>query len=201
MKEIDLPLKQTVSMTIDLQAPLVKDELIEEDGRYFRNLGSVGAEQFSEMAIARKNGGKVLFTTTSIEADIDDIISSYFMGNSNPVTKQKNIFDRELLKSSILNFSAKKELLKKIIHSTDILKRKKKDDLEQLISQVMKLRNAFAHGKISYDTKDGCFIEFYSGKVRTKKLNDKFWDTLVRTYEQATALLDEAKNNLSAFNK
>jgi len=81
MKDINLPLTQTVSLTIDAQDFDMSKAVEDEDGQLIVQLGEAINSEISEgMDKARSNGGKVLYATTSIEQQLEGLLLKYFMG-------------------------------------------------------------------------------------------------------------------------
>ena len=72
MKDINLPITQTVSLTIDPNNMDMSNAVHQEDGGFLVPLGSMMDEDISgKMEQARVNGGKVLYATTSIEHQME----------------------------------------------------------------------------------------------------------------------------------
>ena len=57
-------------------------------------------------------------------------------------------------------------------------------------------RNAFAHGKITNDTKKCCFVSYYSGASKTITLTDEYWNEVEKTFQECVELLKEAELQL-----
>jgi hypothetical protein len=175
MKDIDLPITNTVTMSIDL-AQLDEEAAVEVDGRLLvpTKVG-VNEQSFKELEQARVNGGKILYATTTIEHQLDDIILHYFMGVFVYGFDARELFEKEMLQSSLLSFSAKKELAIKIINQIKLLKGKDKNSLQNGLKNIMEWRNGFAHGKLNNHSSNGCYLHYYSGKsISFIKYNPKY---------------------------
>jgi len=197
MKEIKLPIMQTVSLTISQQDIDPSKAIDIGGGRRGVSLGVMFDERIASlMETARQNGGKILYATTSIEQKIESILLEYFMGPFAGHDDKRVMFEHEVLQSTTLSFRAKKELVTKIINNDSLLAGDKKSAAQRDLKKIMDWRNAFAHGKIQHDTKRGCFIAYYSGEPKTETLDDHYWDEVERVFRECDVLLDEAIRTL-----
>lgn len=199
MKEIELPLTQTFSLTVDTHKLDVSKAVDIGGGRLGIPLGTVVDQDILVATeTARKNGGKVLYATTSIEHQLEAILLLYFMGPFIEHSERRVMFESEILQSSALSFSAKKELFTKVANSEALLPGKKKNAVQSHLKKIMDWRNAFAHGNIGHDNIKGCFLRYYSGTPKTLRLSDEYWTELENCYKECSALLKEAMENLEA---
>jgi hypothetical protein len=197
MREINLPITQTVSITFDPNAFDLNKSVDVGGGRRQISLGTIYDEKTAAvMEITRRNGGKILYATTSIEQTLENILLNYFMGPFVEHEDKRVMFEHEVLQSSALTFRAKKDLAIKIIHKDNLVEGTKKNAMQKHLKNIMEWRNAFAHGKIQYDTKRGCFIRYYSGDTKTITLNDQYWDDVEKTFQECVELLKEAEQQL-----
>jgi hypothetical protein len=148
-----------------------------------------------ELAQARKNGSQVIYATIAIENLLGDIITNYLFGKFK-VDPKREFFVNEILNTSHIAFATKKALVLKIIDelkffgsSSDMNSKRKKDinkkkgDFDRHIVEVMNYRNAFAHGKLRYESNRGCVLQFYSGGHKEHVLDDKFWTKIEEQYD------------------
>lgn len=181
-----MPLKADMSKAIDLG-----------NGMFRVTLGEISSSDYSPIIeTARKNGGNVLYATTSIEQQLEAILMQYFMGTFAKHEERRQLFEREILQSSALSYNAKKELVSKIVTHNKIINAKKINNLQQKLKQVMEWRNAFAHGKLIYDTKAGCSLRFYSGSAKNLVLTDDYWTDIEKCFYECSALLNEVQREL-----
>lgn len=194
MKEIDLPVTTTYSITVDTHN--MSDMPIEDiAGKKMVSLGTIDiGEKSNDIIIARNNGGKILYATTSIEQKLERIISHYIFGLFLGPHPERSFFENEILGSSNIGFNFKKELVKKLINSEKLLEGKNKHKLERKLADIMMWRNAFAHGKLQYDNVQGCFLKYYSNGHKQMMLDDQFWDVTVQTFEESDKILDQIFN-------
>lgn len=201
MKEITLPLRYKMSVSVDpseLDNFETGDITLTPHGTRQKTIASVTQDDYALLETARKNGGILLHATSTIDAYLNSIIKVYFMGSNFRCTLEGNLFERELLKSSVLTFSAKKELTKKIVHERMLLNGKERNNLQRLLKLIMKWRNAFAHGELEHNNIKGCRIQYYSGGKQTETLTDEFWENIESWFFECEALLqkaDEANRN------
>ncbi len=189
MKEITLPLENTFSFTMDLHNPPLEGS-IEVDGKLIIPLGNFDfAKDAKIIEMARLNGGKILYAATSIEKKLEEVILLYFFGVLKKPNSKRDFFANEVLKASDLTFSYKKELVHKILNESKIINGKKKDNLQRGLKEIMKWRNAFAHGTLQYDKPSGCFIRYYSSGNKILNLEDKFWDLVESTFVECDKIL------------
>ena len=197
MREINLPITQTVSITINPQEFDLSKAVDVGGGRLQSPPVTIFDSQIGEaMETARRNGGKILYATTSIEQTLESILLNYFMGPFIEHEDRRVMFEHEVLQSSTLTFRPKKDLAIKIIHKDNLVEGTKKNAIQKHLKNIMEWRNAFAHGKIQHDTKMGCFVRYYSGDTKTMTLDDQYWNDVEKTFQECVALLKEAEQQL-----
>ena len=185
-------------MTIDTHNIDMSKAVDMGDGRLLVPLGKIVDESSSlKVETARKNGGKVLYATTSIEQKLEAILLEYFMGPFVKHEERRVMFETEILQSSALSYSAKKELVAKLVNDRQLLSGSKKNSLQSHLKTIMEWRNAFAHGKIKHDNNAGCYIVYYSGRPKQIFLTDEYWDEVESSFKECDALLTETHNQLS----
>lgn len=200
MKDINLPINQTVSLTIYPRNIDMSNAVEIENGQFIVPLGDMINESISAiMEKARINGGKVLYATTSIEGQLETLLLTYFMGPFVRHEQRRVLFEREILQSSALSYSSKKELVSTIVNEHHLLQGKKKNKLQGGLKKIMEWRNAFAHGKVQHDNTQGCFIKYYSGGIRQLKLTDEFWSNLEVVFNECSELIKEAGDKIESI--
>lgn len=199
MRDINLPITQTFSLTIDTHNIDLSKAVDDGQGRLIVPLGNIVDDRISSLVeTARRNGGKVLYATTSIEQKLEGMLLEYFMGPFTGHDDKRVMFEREILQSSALSYSAKKELVTKMINDRNLLVGSKKNAVQSHLKKIMEWRNAFAHGKIQHDSMTGCFIRYYSGEPKTMMLDDNYWDEVEKSFQECDVLLEEAKQQLQS---
>lgn len=197
MRDIDLPLTETVSLTVNPAELDMSNAVDTGNGQVMVSLGEMMNSDIQEsLKKARANGGSVLYATTSIEQKIEDLLLLYFMGPFTGHDDRRELFEREILQSSALSYSAKKALSEKVVNKNDLLKGKKKNRLQSSLRKIMEWRNAFAHGKIQHDSRKGVFVRYYAGEQKDLPLTDEFWDQVESVFHEAVNLVGEAIETL-----
>lgn len=197
MKKINLPIAQTFSITIDMNNVDLSKAVDMGGGHLKVPLGNLVDDGISAIVeTARKNGGKILYATTSIEQKLEATLLEYFVGSLAADDQRSITFETEILQSSALSFRAKKDLVAKVINEAELLAGNRKNSVQGHLKKIMEWRNAFAHGKIKHDSRMGCYVSFYSGHAQTQRLTDDFWDGVEQCFRECDALLSDAINNL-----
>lgn len=197
MRDIELPITQTYSVTVDLQKLGETQPIDDGDGKWIVPIGNIVDEEACAItSTALRNGGKILYATTSIERQLDQLLLHYFMGPFEEHSDKRVMFESEILQSTALSFSAKKELVAKVVNDAQLLVGKKKNRFQGNLKKIMNWRNAFAHGRIQHDNATGCFIHHYSGAPKKLVLDDKFWDEVEVCFTECSELLKYAYGEL-----
>ncbi|MDP8211773.1 MAG: hypothetical protein P9X22_00595 [Candidatus Zapsychrus exili] len=193
MKEIKLPARYIIRASLPIHF----------DNKESEQVGNIKAAHIStfkvnkeEYDIVQKNGAQVISSTIYIESLIEDILSIYLFEDKKENNSKRSFFDNEILKSDNLSFSAKKELLQKLLNSLVFLKGKEKDLLQKNFKNILNIRNAFAHGKLVDDTNKDWQIQYYSGSKKNISLDDIYWQELEDCFNQTDTLLKDIKDKL-----
>ncbi len=177
---------------------LPRENAIEVNGKLIIPFGTVDfGKEGKILETARLNGGKILYAATSLEKKLEEVILLYFFGILKEPNPKRDFFANEVLKASDLTFSYKKELVHKILNESKIINGKGKDSLQKGLKEIMKWRNAFAHGTLQHDNISGCFIRYYSSGNKVLKLSDDFWESVESTFKECHEILGSAIKKLS----
>lgn len=192
-----------VSNTVSLSIPLKQGQSIENsigEALNGQGISLCDAEIIASITTARENGGRVLYATTSIEKKLEGILDKYFMEAYPYPNDKRELFNKEILQSPALGLNFKKEVIQKIFNQTNTLKGKEKNDFQRSMSDIVKWRNAFAHGSIAHDVDNNhnkkCLLKYYSGSNKVQELDDSFWVSLMFSFTECNALLDKANETL-----
>ncbi|MCW9023091.1 MAG: hypothetical protein OQK73_00270 [Gammaproteobacteria bacterium] len=200
MREINLPIPNTYSLTPTIDTNRRSEWIEQQDGTYLVPLGNiVSPEKASEIEMARLNGGKILYATTSVERLVDKILIEYFMGPFQEHDEKRVLFENDVIQSSSFSYSFKKALIKRILDTHKLLKGDHKNKLNKYLKDIMIWRNAFAHGDIEYNDPKGCYIEYYSGEKKKLILSDEYWDKVEHTFSGCNSLLLELTEKLQSL--
>ena len=137
------------------------------------------AEAINLSREARRNRLKIIEGALSVEKQLEAVILHYFFGASH---ERRTIFESLILKSDWCSLAAKRKLIAHIINEQKLLQGSDKGDFEKLIRDVMSVRNAFAHGRLSSDDKT-VWLSFFEGTPRKVELTDDYLtkvETLLR---------------------
>ena len=153
---------QAYTMPIDLQA--IKQELAKSDRPKQIPIGSLDFGQSNQtLHDIRENGAQVLYAASSIEWQMDEIISNYVFPGEMGRNDRRDFFVQNILKTSAFTYAFRKQIVEKLINDHDLLEGKDKNHLVSGLKQIMSCRNAFAHGRIEYDSKKGGVLNYYEG--------------------------------------
>jgi hypothetical protein len=196
MKSIKLPIPQTMSISIDLHN-LPKDNVVEVDGKRVIKMPAIDVPAgVKELNSARENGAQVVYAATSVETQLEDLLLLYFMGPFLGPEERREFFVHNVLQSSGISYSFKKELVLKIVDKCGLLKGKDKSDFMKCLKSIMDWRNAFAHGRLVHDSQFGVLLRFFSGSPKSIALNDEYWSQVEECFEDAQRLVKCALDGL-----
>tara|TARA_R110001599_G_scaffold130704_1_gene306056 strand:+ start:31 stop:603 length:573 start_codon:yes stop_codon:yes gene_type:complete len=184
MRKISLPATHTVSIPI----PLDGSGKVNESGEVY--LGGIGSDEIFMLGTARENGMHIIWSTVCLEKKLEDTITDFFFGKTNSPTSRRNVFVNEVLQSSSFQFSFKKSLINTITKETGVLKGKDSSKLQGFLKKIMTWRNAFAHGTLKFDTKDGVLLCYFSGGHQTIILDEEFWHEVESVFKKCTEYVD-----------
>jgi hypothetical protein len=128
---------------------------------------------------ARRNRLKILEGALSVENQLEAVILHYFFGASH---QRRAVFESLVLNSDWCSFAAKRKLIAHIINEQNLLQGGDKNAFDKLVRDVMSVRNAFAHGRLSSDDKR-VWLSFFEGAPRKEELTDDYLtkiETLLR---------------------
>ena len=107
----------------------------------------------------------------SVENQLDAVILHYFFG---PSHERRAVFESLVLGSDWCSFAAKRKLITHIINEQNLLEGGDKNEFDKLMRDVMSVRNAFAHGKLSSDDERRVWLSFFEGTPRKVELTDEY---------------------------
>ena len=176
-------------------------KIIEQNGGIYSSIKKglsylVIGEGAKEIEVARENGAQVVYATTSIEQRLEEIILTYFFGPFVNPDDRRDFFIHNVLQSSSLQYSFKKELVSKIIEQCSLLEGKVKSKLQDNLKKIMVWRNAFAHGRLEYDNRLGCCLRYYMGTPQVLTLDDEYWSTVETQFKETDEILSELHKKL-----
>jgi hypothetical protein len=132
--------------------------------------GTNVAEAMDRLGEARRNRLKVIEGALSVERQLESVILHYCLGSSH---EKRAVFESLILNSDWCSFAAKRKLISHIINDQKLLTGSAKNDFDGLMKQVMSLRNAFTHGKLSSDA-TRVWLSFFEGTPRKQEVTDEY---------------------------
>jgi len=199
MKKLKLPITNTIiSKVLDLRNP---ETVKTKDGRTIIPLGTIDAKKaHSELEQSRENAALVIWFVIQIEQNLDSVIADYLFGPVvNGSVPGRDFFNNHILNTDALGFAKKRIIFMKIVKELNFLNGKEKGELDKLFADAMKMRNAFAHGKIIAHSENEPSIKFFSGKHQSVSLTEQFWTNLEKGFTELDEIVKTVKTNL--FNK
>lgn len=194
LREINLPLQNTFSFDA-----MIRES---EDGYVTLVADTRSADiGMQELNVARRNGGHIIVATTSVEAQLEKAIEVYFMGVYELADDRRHFFVTEILQTSSFTFNTKKQLLTKIVNSTEALRGKDKSRLGGSLKSIMDWRNMFAHGKLVHEAKRGCVLRYYSGQPKEQVLDEEFWTSVESEFKKALELMAKLQSSIENSSK
>lgn len=191
MKRIQLPIGPTVSFTISLNPP---------PGGGVVHLGSIdGATMTPEIETAKYNGGMFIWAATEVEARLSDLLAKALFppAKDGKISPEGGFFRLHFLGASHLEFAGKLTIACAMIEERCLMPKKERLEFEQKLRAVMRYRNAFAHGKITYDSKQGCVLSYYTNGHKKDEFNDAFVEKLQDHYHAAVKAIEDLEKMLS----
>lgn len=191
MKRIELPIGPTVSFTISFNP---------SPGVGVEEMGSIdGATMTPDLETAKYNGGMFIWAASEVETRLNDLIAKALFPPSpmGKVSPQGGFFRLHFLGASHLEFAGKLKIVCSMIEERCLLPKKERLDFEQKLRTVMRYRNAFAHGKLTFDSKKGCILSYYTGDHKKEEFNDALVDKLQDHYHVAVKAIEELNGMLA----
>ena len=135
-------------------------------------------------APVRENKRRLFEAALNIEHSLQMVISHYFFGRDECNRDRAKAFEVMVLTSDWCSFSAKRKLIQTIIEDTSAISGQKKADYDLALSELMKARNAFTHGRISTDGRR-IKLAFHEGGSKFIFLDDTYLKRIEEVIEYA----------------
>ena len=127
--------------------------------------------------IIKRDRGEVISRCVDIDNLLGRVISDFFFKDK---PQKREIFHELFLETTILSFSQKKKILKSIVEnypdndeiSSDMLMRRRENNkkLFEDLNCIIKMRNALAHGSITFDFEKSIATLQYYDSNRNEKM-------------------------------
>ena len=197
MKKIKLPVSNSFTVGFSIKDLNTKPTVILPDGKVGIHIGELGGVKQSEvLKKARENGAEVIWSTITIEKAMEDIIVKYLFTIKMGIVKERDFFINEIIQNNMFSYNVKKQLALKIIQNEILIIGKERNKLDKYLTDIMKYRNAFAHGTMASDVEEGVILTYFSSKTRRDILNDLYWSNLEKVFNDADSMLRKAHSKL-----
>jgi len=120
--------------------------------------------------IYRENAKTIVFSAAHVENRLASGIGKYYF-DDNAIKHLE--FDNLILSSDSFSFSAKRKSFLYIIKEQRILEGKELNELEKLISRVIRYRNMFTHGTPIYSGSK-CTLHYFEGTKMEMEITDEY---------------------------
>ena len=148
-----------------------------------------------EISKRKDRGIRIISAALVIENEIKDILKNSIFSE---LKDSRDYVSSLILDSDWCTFSAKIKMLQSVINKYKFLKGESKNILYQLLSKVIKYRNAFTHGTISYDHESNEFIlNYFEVQPKTSILDESYWEKLEAVFKDTMDKLNMIKMKLS----
>ena len=146
-----------------------------------RSVG-VAAQHLEEV---QRNAAKIVRAAIAIEHRLELLIVHRVFGGE--TGSRLHFFTDHILGSDWFTFSAKRRLAVQIVDEKGLLAGPQKNRFDKVLSEVMSLRNAFAHGSV-VEKGDGTYLAFFQSAPREVHLTDEYWAGVEATFGEAFEL-------------
>jgi hypothetical protein len=144
-----------------------------------------------EEQTAKYNGGMFIWGATEVEKEMNEVIALAISPPSPNgwITPAGGFFRRHFLEASHLQFAAKLKIIEDLIDERCPMSNTQIKEFSGKIRRVMRYRNAFAHGHLTFDANHGCTLSYYEGGHKRDVINDEFVGRLEDLYKDAIGAL------------
>ena len=156
-----------------------------------------GLKGINMIDVARNNGMQIISCTLTIEAMMKKIIISTLFAE---VKEKKELVIGLVLDAEWFSFAVCKNLFLKLIHTERIVSGNDRAELEKDLSNIMRCRNAFAHGSITYDGTN-IHLKYFEGLLKQVELDEKYWTEKEELYLRAFNKLVEIEKTVDSKNE
>ncbi len=150
-------------------------------------------EDFDEARDIRRLSGRIISAASAIDQVMAEIIMNTIF---HEVRDHRELVFGSVLSSDWCSFASKRKLLLIAIEKFDLLHGKEKSDLEKNLSQVIKYRNAFAHGTLAHnmDTQE---LHYFESRPKSVSLDDAYFEILEQDFLAVWDTLQIMQNKAS----
>lgn len=189
MRKINLAGTHTISMTVP--RPSAED-------RGVKQIGAVGPSAVDELETAKYNGGMFIWGASEVEKEMNQVIALSIVppDAGGWITPAGGFFRQHFLEASHLEFSAKLKIIEALIEERLPMSNSQRKEFSEKLRRVQRYRNAFAHGKLEYNSQDGCILTFHEGVHKREVVDDVFIAKLEALQAEALGALNPVKSKM-----
>jgi hypothetical protein len=131
-----------------------------------------------------QNVQEVLIATSTIERTLKGLITTFFVTEA----EKKLLFSQFVVGSDTFTLMQTRRTAIQVLSGINIGKDKLKD-LDDMLSKIIKYRNALIHGHPAW-VHDKFQLAFFSGSPMTVDITDDYWDKLHKIFWDCYVLLE-----------
>lgn len=153
-------------------------------------------EWLEELKQCKRRAQAVLQSCLDVEEWIKDIIGLLLFNEENP---NSDFIKGVFLDSDFCMFNSKIKILNQSLNYFSLFNGKKRNEIENLLPKINKLRNKLAHGKI-YLKDSFVYISYFEGKIKEDNMNDEYWAEIETLLNNAHYLMEDIEIKTKDFN-
>jgi hypothetical protein len=142
--------------------------------------------------IAQVNGQRVIAAAILVEKELEKIINTAVSGDPH---KANVFFADQILSADWFQLSAKRKVALGVLFEGKHLDGKDKNAIEKSMSEVIALRNRFAHGHLVIRGETTC-ISYFRESRREDVLTDEYWTSVEQVFNSAIGLLAKGQASM-----
>jgi hypothetical protein len=137
--------------------------------------------------IVGENRSQIITYKETIENELNNIITCYFVGKLPGLTEKSDDFVFDILRE--IKSQPKRRIIANIIKKEELLSTEGVAKYDDLLEKVTKYRNSFAHGRVSFTGQKFILI----GNKKDIDLNDSYFDQIKKTILECLQLTVEIR--------
>ncbi len=146
--------------------------------------------------LARENGSNMIFSATSVENLLEEIITSYLFDVDDQA--QMDFFRATILEAHFFSFHSKWKVFREILdllREEGFLESRERKEIARNTSRIIAYRNAFAHGDI-FRRNEVLYIRYFKGGVQEDELDETYWAEVEQVFTATVPRLRELAAHL-----
>ncbi|HKP04677.1 MAG TPA: hypothetical protein VJU77_15095 [Chthoniobacterales bacterium] len=135
-----------------------------------------------------ENTKKIILAAAHIESQLERIIMRFLFPQAN---EQQSLFEAAILTAEFFTMSAKRRVFLAILANFDAISGAERSEIDRLLARVIRYRNAFTHGRVSYGKAYEATLSYFEGAPRTAVITDDYLTTLETDILSCFTVIDE----------